>query len=168
MVQAFCYSDHPIGCRTIMNSFITNSKDKKLKQRISDLIQNSAELKFLVGFFYFSGIVELYESLKKTPSPEMKVLVGLNVDIGVHGIIEYADDQARISEKERFERFLESVSKSINSDEFDCKEFYEQILFFIELIKVDFRTFRAMSYNYFSIDFTPSSSLLRRLSEGAN
>jgi len=36
------------------------------------------------------------------------------------------------------------------------------------VIYVDFRTFRAMSYNYFSIDFTPSSSLLRRLSEGAN
>jgi len=120
-----------------MSSFITNSKDKKLKQRISDLIQNSAELKFLVGFFYFSGIVELYEAIKKNPSNEMKVLVGLNVDLGVHGILEYADDQTRISEKERFERFLESVSKSINSDEFDCQEFYEQILFFIDLIKQD-------------------------------
>ena len=92
-----------------MSSFITNSKDKKLKRRISDLIQNSAELKFLVGFFYFSGIAELYETIKKNPANEMKVLVGLNVDMGVHGIIEYADDQARISEKERFERFLESV-----------------------------------------------------------
>ncbi|MBI4801735.1 MAG: hypothetical protein HY796_04335 [Elusimicrobia bacterium] len=78
-----------------MDSFITNNNDKKLKRRISDLIQNSAELKFLVGFFYFSGIAELYESIKKTSALEIKVLVGLNVDLGVHGIIEYADDQAR-------------------------------------------------------------------------
>lgn len=120
-----------------MNSFITNSPDKKLKQRITDLIQNSAELKFLVGFFYFSGISELYESIKKNAGSEIKILVGLNVDLGVHGIIEYADNQARISEKERFERFLESVSKSINSEEFDCREFYEQIMFFIELIRQD-------------------------------
>ena len=54
-----------------MNSdltFITNEKNKQLKQRIAELIKSSKELRFLVGFFYFSGIDELYEALKSNPS----------------------------------------------------------------------------------------------------
>ena len=46
--------------------FITNDSDKKLKDRIAELITHSKELKFLVGFFYFSGIRELYNSLKNS------------------------------------------------------------------------------------------------------
>ena len=66
-----------------MNSdltFITNEKNKQLKQRIAELIKSSKELRFLVGFFYFSGIDELYEALKNNPSIQMDVLVGLNTD----------------------------------------------------------------------------------------
>jgi len=36
-------------------NFITNAKQRSLKGRIQTLIQHSQELKFLVGFFYFSG-----------------------------------------------------------------------------------------------------------------
>ena len=46
------------------NAFITNSKARTLKKRLDELIQHSKELKFLVGYFYFSGWRELYESLK--------------------------------------------------------------------------------------------------------
>jgi superfamily II DNA or RNA helicase len=39
-----------------MNNFITNSKETiTLKERLQELISGSYELKFLVGFFYFSG-----------------------------------------------------------------------------------------------------------------
>ena len=48
-------------------TFITNDSEKKLKDRIAELIGHSKELKFLVGFFYFSGIRELYSSLKNNP-----------------------------------------------------------------------------------------------------
>jgi len=34
-------------------TFITNDSDKKLKDRIAELIGHSKELKFLVGFFYY-------------------------------------------------------------------------------------------------------------------
>ena len=47
-----------------MKNFISNSERLKLKDRIVELVTKSKELKFLVGFFYFSGIRELYESLK--------------------------------------------------------------------------------------------------------
>ena len=44
-----------------MKNFITNSKEAKtLKVRLEELISKSLELKFLVGFFYFSGLDELY------------------------------------------------------------------------------------------------------------
>ncbi len=42
--------------RVSMKNFITNSEAKNLKKRLIELIQKSDELKFLVGFFYFSGI----------------------------------------------------------------------------------------------------------------
>lgn len=62
------------------STFINNTGNKILKDRISQLISISKELKFLVGFLYFSGIRELYEALKNNPSIVMNVLVGLNVD----------------------------------------------------------------------------------------
>ena len=46
------------------NAFITNSKSRTLKKRLDELIQHSHELKFLVGYFYFSGWRELYEVKK--------------------------------------------------------------------------------------------------------
>ena len=48
------------------NNFITNSKDAiSLKERLQKLISASKELKFLVGFFYFSGWQEIYKSLQE-------------------------------------------------------------------------------------------------------
>src|SRR3989344_108189 len=55
-----------------MTNFITNEKGKDLKKRLVELIENSKELKFLVGFFYFSGIAELYESIKDRPDFKIK------------------------------------------------------------------------------------------------
>src|SRR4030042_1122179 len=118
-------------------TFITNESDKKLKGRIAELIGHSKELKFLVGFFYFSGIRELYNSLKNNPNIQLDVLVGLNVDKTVHGLSEYSDNTKGLTDKEKFEQFLGSISKSINSDDFDNQVFYNQARFFIEPIKRD-------------------------------
>jgi hypothetical protein len=54
-----------------MSNFITNSNAKDLKKRLLELIQKSDELKFHVGFFYFSGIRELYNGLKSNPAASM-------------------------------------------------------------------------------------------------
>jgi len=117
-----------------MGNFITNSQTRQLKKRISELIQKCKEIKILVGFFYFSGLRELYEGLKNNPDVKMKVLVGLNVDFTNYGLIEYADE-SNISDEEKVNRFLGSIEKSINSELFDNKDFYEQVKFFIDLIK---------------------------------
>jgi len=94
-------------------------------------------LKFSPVFFYFSGLKELYEGLKNNPYVKLKVLAGLNVDRGNYGLIEYAEKSYNISDDERINHFFESLKKSINSEYFDNKEFYEQVKFFIELIKED-------------------------------
>lgn len=49
-------------------NFITNSgtETENLKNRLTELISKSEELKFLIGFFYFSGIRELYNALNST------------------------------------------------------------------------------------------------------
>lgn len=117
--------------------FITNGKEKQLKKRIIELIKNSKELRFLVGFFYFSGINELYEGLKNNPSIRVDVLVGLNVDKTLYGLVEYADPNIEITDREIVEKFFESIRKSINSNEFDTKEFYERIKYYLSLIRQD-------------------------------
>ena len=117
-----------------MSNFITNSTADNLKKRLLDLIKKSEELKFLVGFFYFSGVQELYKGLKENPNVKMKVLVGLKVDISNFGLIELDDEDYHRSDEERMYLFLQSVKKSLNSNNFDNEEFYEQIKFFNNMI----------------------------------
>ena len=119
-----------------IKNFITNSPTKQLKNRINELILRSEELKFLVGFFYFSGLKELYEGLRSNSDVKMKVLVGLNVDKTNYGLIEYAEN-LDISDDENLFQFLQSIKKSINTEIFDTKNFYEQVRFFLELINQD-------------------------------
>jgi len=120
-----------------MNNFITNSSTKQLRNRILELLSRCRELKILVGFFYFSGLKELYEGLKNNPDVVLKVLVGLNVDRTNHGLIEYAERFSNTSDNEKINLFFQSIRNSINTEHFDNREFYEQVRFFIELIKTD-------------------------------
>ncbi|OGK49790.1 helicase [Candidatus Roizmanbacteria bacterium RIFCSPLOWO2_01_FULL_40_32] len=119
-----------------MSNFITNNETSDLKKRLIELIKKSDELKFLVGFFYFSGIKELYEGLKSNPDTKIKVLVGLNVDKAAFGLVESANNED-LSGEEKTYKFIESIKKSLNTEDFDNKEFYEQVRYFIELIQKD-------------------------------
>jgi superfamily II DNA or RNA helicase/HKD family nuclease len=116
-----------------MNNFITNSGDSTLKSRIATLIQESNELKFLVGFFYFSGINELFESLKKNANLTLKILVGLNVDSQAYGLVEFAEKAGK-KRIERIEDYHDSVLRALNTDDFDNEVFYDQAEYIIGLI----------------------------------
>lgn len=118
-----------------MSNFITNTKTKDLRKRLIELISKSFELKFLVGFFYFSGLKELYEGLKQNENFDLKVLVGLNVDKFNRELVEISFNNYQKSDNELINEYLESISKSINTDEFDNKEFFEQVKFFIQKIQ---------------------------------
>jgi superfamily II DNA or RNA helicase/HKD family nuclease len=117
-----------------MANFITNDDDKDLKKRLIELVENSTEMKFLVGFFYFSGIRELYKGIKANDKATFKILVGLNIDQSNYRLLEYAEENNELSGEERIDAFLGDIKKSLANDDFDTKEFYEQVKFFIGLI----------------------------------
>ncbi|MGB9811054.1 MAG: helicase-related protein [Dictyoglomus turgidum] len=124
-----------------MSNFITNSGEKNLKRRIQTLVERSEELKFLVGFFYFSGLRELYESLKKLynegklKDEHLKILVGLNVDEGNYGLYEIAKIEKTFSNNKIKEKFLESLKVAFTSCDLDNKDVYEQVDLFLSLLK---------------------------------
>jgi len=117
-----------------MANFITNYDDKDLKKRLIELVENSSEMKFLVGFFYFSGIRELYKGLLDNQNVTLKILVGLNIDQSNFRLIEYAEEIEELTGEEIIESFFGDIKKSLTHDDFDTKEFYEQVKFFIDLI----------------------------------
>ena len=114
-------------------NFINNDGANNLRARISQLVGFSQELKFLVGFFYFSGLTELYQALKNNPQVAVKVLVGLNVDKQAYGLVEYADP-AKKDGSEHWQALALSLVGAFENDEFDNPEFYEQAQFFIEAV----------------------------------
>lgn len=60
------------------NNFITNKKQQKtLKVRLNTLISISDELKFLVGYFYFSGWSDIYFKSSKKSSKKIKIVSGV-------------------------------------------------------------------------------------------
>lgn len=104
-----------------MANFITNDDDKDLKKRLIELVENSSEMKFLVGFFYFSGIRELYMGLHENKGAILKILVGLNIDQSNFRLVEYADENEELSNEEIAESFFGDIKKSLTHDDFDTK-----------------------------------------------
>ncbi|MRM96304.1 helicase-related protein [Riemerella anatipestifer] len=119
------------------NNFITNNKQQKtLKGRLNTLISISDELKFLVGYFYFSGWSDIYLSLQKNPQQKLKLLVGLQVCNYLGNIIEYAEkDEEDSSRDEEFQKYLVSLGFALNNEEMDTEEFYNQVGFFVQMIE---------------------------------
>lgn len=118
------------------HNFITNAQQRRLKDRIQTLIQHSQELKFLVGFFYFSGWCELYKALKERNDLAIKILVGLDTDLRLGQVLEVAEpDAAGSSQQELVGRFYASLRTALQDEALDTQEFYEQTTFFLHLLE---------------------------------
>lgn len=121
-----------------MSRFITNHPTKDLATRLADLTEASLELKFLVGFFYFSGWRELYEPLKKAvesnPDFKLKVLVGLSVDRPAGGLLEVAR-KAEGTGREVSRALLEEYAQALSDPSLDLPDFPEQARFFLRLLR---------------------------------
>ncbi|PZX92787.1 helicase [Flavobacterium aquariorum] len=118
------------------NNFITNNGDNAtLKKRLETLISASKELKFLVGFFYFSGWQEIYQKLESNPDVTIKILVGLQVDKYLSNIVEVGVKDDSLSQEEYFTQFMKSMGYAINNADMDNEAFYNQIAFFIQLLE---------------------------------
>ena len=116
-----------------MNNFISNESSNTLNKRLREIIGLSRELKFLVGFFYFSGIQELYESIGKNDDLKIKILVGLQADRNLGVLVEHGRDKNQ-SDNEAAGQFFESLSQAFNGEEFDTEIFFQQAHFFLGLI----------------------------------
>jgi len=124
-----------------LSTFITNHENKDLKSRLKELIEISRELKFLVGFFYFSGIKEYYETLiklyeeGKLLQEQIKILVGLNVDKGNYGLYEVSTEFKDKNKDKYIQALINSVKTAFTSSELDTEEIYQQVEFFIKLLE---------------------------------
>lgn len=117
--------------------FITNAREKKdLAARLADLSTASRELKFLVGFFYFSGWGELYQALRQAAqsNPEfgLKILVGLSVDRPAGRLLEVAR-KAEGTGQEVSWALLEEYAQALSDPSLDLEDFPEQARFFLRL-----------------------------------
>lgn len=118
------------------NNFIANkSPQKTLSGRLNNIIKFSTELRWLVGFFYFSGWKEVYENLKKNEDIKIKLLVGLQVGNHLQNIFEHDVQEMDLSSDEYFNDFMTSMGFAVNNEQQDTKEFYEQVHFFLDMIK---------------------------------
>jgi SNF2 family DNA or RNA helicase len=117
------------------NNFITNhASHRTLKGRLNTLISISDELKFLVGFFYFSGWQQLFENLRANEGVTLKLLVGLQVDALLSGMVEHGRQEPEMSHDDVFNRFITSLGNAINNEEMDNEEFYTQVRFFLHMV----------------------------------
>ena len=118
------------------NNFIANkSPQKTLSGRLNNIIKFSTELRWLVGFFYFSGWKEVYENLKNNPDIKIRLLVGLQVGNHLQSIFEHDAQDLDLSSDEYFNDFMTSMGFAVNNEQQDTKAFYEQVHFFLDMIK---------------------------------
>jgi len=118
-----------------MTNFITNSQQRSMKARIHTLIQHSQELKFLVGYFYFSGWSELVAALQQRDDLQIKILVGLDVDAMLGKPLEMALASAAMSNNELIGRYMLSLGNALNDEALDNGEFFSQVEYFLRLLQ---------------------------------
>ncbi len=53
--------------------------------------------------------------------------MGLHVDKTNFGLLEFAGQDNQLSDEERCYKFRQSIRKSLNTEDFDTEEFYEQV-----------------------------------------
>lgn len=63
-----------------MSSYFITNKDKFLSDIINGILPKTDAVDILVGYFYYSGYVQLSDNLK---SKNIRILVGLDVDLQI-------------------------------------------------------------------------------------
>ena len=111
------------------SSFITN-KEKFLSDIINGILPKTNAVDILVGYFYFSGYVQLSDNLK---NKQIRILVGLDVDLQISGhICEVEAIRKRLTSRGAVkEEYYEQLVKLINESDFlDTAEKQEQFKMF--------------------------------------
>lgn len=120
-------------------SFITNVPNKTLRERFEALLQHAQELKFLVGYFYFSGYMALYEALHKAfaenPELRLKILVGLSIDTPLGQLLEVERAHKDDTNQEVVAALLADLKKALSHPKLDHEALPAQARFFLSLLQ---------------------------------
>lgn len=113
----------------MVSKFLTNTDGRNsLSERVKGLTKASERLDFLIGYFFFSGFYEIYESLEDKP---LRILVGMDAEVDLNNcIVEYATSSkenniytdSKIAVREKyFDRLKKIISKAdiLDSDKFE-------------------------------------------------
>ena len=117
--------------------FITNKGEKTLSKVIQGILPTKAQaLDFLVGYFYFSGIEEIYKNIA---DKQMRILVGLEMEKEFQNKTSEFDffvkKQKSSRQDIRNDNYDSLVSLFNNSDYFEGKEQEEAFKIYYEKIK---------------------------------
>jgi superfamily II DNA or RNA helicase len=117
-----------------MAKLITNQK-QFLSEVINNILPESQNLYFLIGYFYFSGFEEIYQQVEEK---DMKILIGLEIEKDLNNHIkEYYliqdIEESRLSVKKRyFKSFVEVFN---DTDFFDSNKRQEAFKIFLSKLK---------------------------------
>lgn len=117
--------------------FITNSGEKSLAKIIKGILPSKAEcIDFLVGYFYFSGIEEIYKHISEK---KMRILVGLEMEkelLNKTSEIDFHWKKQKSSRQEIRNEFNHSLVELFNkTDFFEGKKESEAFKIYYEKIK---------------------------------
>lgn len=116
-------------------SFITNQNNRFLSEIINGILPKCDNSCFLVGYFYFSGFVELYEQLK---NKNLRVLVGLDIERDMINRIREVDYHSTLNNTraEIRQSYYDSLVELFNeTDYFDSQQQENAFKIFYEKIK---------------------------------
>jgi superfamily II DNA/RNA helicase len=117
--------------------FITNKGDKTLSKIITGILPTKASsLHFLVGYFYFSGIEEIYENIQ---DKNMRILVGLEMEAELqnqtYNLHSFVKKQKSSRQDIRFDNYESIVNLFTKTDYFESKKKQEAFKIYFEKIK---------------------------------
>ena len=113
-------------------SFITNEGEVTLSGRFERLLKQTKFFDCLVGYFYTSGFLNMYKSLKDVN--KIRILVGIKTDRTTFELIQQAQEKLqKFSTSEVKENFSDNTKKEIETSDKD-KETEEVARIFIEWI----------------------------------
>src|SRR5574344_1362892 len=111
------------------SSFITN-KDKFLSDIINGILPKTNAVDILVGYFYYSGYVQLSDNLK---SKNIRILVGLDVDLQITNHIREVENFKQSNQSHSYlkEEYYKQFVKVFNDTDFmDTEEKQNQFKMF--------------------------------------
>lgn len=118
----------------MQSQFITN-QDKFLSEIINSILPKCEKARFLVGYFYFSGFVEIYKKIENIP---LKVLVGLDIEREIINRVREVDYHTAKNKSRgqiKNDYYSSLVDLFNETDYFDNKEKAEAFRIFFEKIK---------------------------------